>query len=140
MNTLRRLQSWYSAHCNGDWEHSSGITIRSCDNPGWWITVNLSGTALQTREFPEIAIGVDEQRFPLGSDWLSCYIENSSWHGAGDETKLEPPRLASLTAEQEAVIVLFLEEVSFSEDSANSDFATQVLEEWWLPNALYRER
>jgi hypothetical protein len=52
----------------------------------------------------------------------------------------EPPRLASLTAEQEAVIVALLEEVAFSEDSANSDFAMQVLEEWWIPNALYRQR
>lgn len=52
----------------------------------------------------------------------------------------EPPRLASLTAEQEAVIVEFLEEVAFSDDSANRDFAIQVLEEWWIPNALYRKR
>ena len=52
----------------------------------------------------------------------------------------EPPRLASLTTEQEAVIVEFLEEVAFSEDSANRDFAQQVLEEWWLPDALYRMR
>ncbi len=50
----------------------------------------------------------------------------------------EPPRLASLTAEQEAVIVAFLEEAAFSEDSANRDFATQVMEEWWIPDALYR--
>jgi hypothetical protein len=52
----------------------------------------------------------------------------------------QPPRLASLSAEQEAVIVLFLEEVAFSDDSANSDLALQVLEEWWVPNALYRKR
>lgn len=52
----------------------------------------------------------------------------------------EPPRLASLTAEQESVIIAFLEDVAFSEDSANRDFAQQVLEEWWLPNALYRKR
>jgi len=52
----------------------------------------------------------------------------------------EPPRLASLTAKQESVIVAFLEEVAFSEDSANRDFAQQVLEEWWLPDALYRKR
>ena len=52
----------------------------------------------------------------------------------------DPPRLASLTAEQEGVIVAFLEEVAFSEDSANRDFAMQVLEEWWIPNALYRKR
>lgn len=52
----------------------------------------------------------------------------------------EPPRLASLTAEQEAVIVAFLEQVAFSEDSANRDFAIQVLEEWWISDALYRKR
>ena len=49
----------------------------------------------------------------------------------------EPPRLASLGAEQESVIAAFLEEVAFSEDSANRDFAQQVLEEWWIPDALY---
>lgn len=52
----------------------------------------------------------------------------------------EPPRLASLTAEQESVIVAFLEQVAFSADSANRDFAMQVLEEWWTPDALYRRR
>ena len=52
----------------------------------------------------------------------------------------EPPRLASLTGEQEAVVIEFLEEVAYSEDSANKDFALQVLEEWWIPNALYRKR
>lgn len=52
----------------------------------------------------------------------------------------EPPRLASLTAEQESVIVAFLDEVACSEDSANRDFAQQVLEEGWLPDALYRKR
>lgn len=51
----------------------------------------------------------------------------------------EPPRLASLTVEQETVIVAFLEDVAFSEDSANRDFAKQVLEEWWIPDALYRK-
>lgn len=52
----------------------------------------------------------------------------------------EPPRLATLSAEQEAVIVAFLEEVAFSVDSANRDFALQVMEEWWIPDALYRPR
>jgi hypothetical protein len=51
-----------------------------------------------------------------------------------------PPRLTSLTVEQEAVIVAFLEDVAFSDDSANRDFAMQVLEEWWIPDALYRKR
>jgi hypothetical protein len=89
MNTLARLQTWYSHRCNGEWEHSSGIIIQSCDNPGRWIKINLIGTPLQTRAFAEIAEGVDVQRFALGSHWLSCHTENGIWHGAGDATKLE---------------------------------------------------
>ena len=89
MGTLDRLQAWYSRHCNGEWEHVSGITIQSCDNPGWWITINLAGTPLEAEEFCEIAEGMDVQRFPQNSDWLSCHIQNGTWHDAGDETKLE---------------------------------------------------
>jgi|SRR5581483_12111316 len=52
-----------------------------------------------------------------------------------------PPRLGSLTAEQEAVIVEFLELLAFNEQaSAYHDFAMQILDEWWLPNARYRDR
>jgi hypothetical protein len=89
MNTLERLQAWYSRQCNGVWEHSYGITIETCDNPGWWIKINLAGTPLHNREFIEIAQGVDEQRFTQDSNWLSCHSENGIWNGAGDETKLE---------------------------------------------------
>ncbi len=89
MNILARLQTWYLAQCNGEWEHDCGITIQSCDNPGWWVKINLAGTALEKKAFIEIAESVDDQRFALGSHWLSCYTENGIWHGAGDETKLE---------------------------------------------------
>ena len=49
-----------------------------------------------------------------------------------------PPRLASLTKEQEDVIVAVLDQLAFAEDSANQAFAMQVMEEWWIPGALYR--
>lgn len=52
----------------------------------------------------------------------------------------KPSRLGSLTSEQEAVVVEFLDEVAFSDDSVYQDFAMQVLGEYWVPNALYRER
>jgi len=53
----------------------------------------------------------------------------------------EPPRLATLTAAQESAIVAFLEELAFGDDTGyyQAD-ALQILEEWWLPNALYRNR
>jgi hypothetical protein len=52
----------------------------------------------------------------------------------------EPPRLGSLSAAQEAVIVAFLDELAFGDDSIYQDRAMQVLEEWWVPHALYRDR
>jgi hypothetical protein len=50
----------------------------------------------------------------------------------------QPPRLASLNKEQEAVIAAFLEYLCFNGGSGNSDFACQVLEEYWLPDSFYR--
>jgi Immunity protein 53 len=89
MNALNRLQTWYKAQCNGTWEHSHGIRIETCDNPGWWVKIDLSGTSLQGRPFTEVAEGIDNQRFPLGPKWLSCRIEDNTWHGVGDEAKLK---------------------------------------------------
>jgi hypothetical protein len=52
----------------------------------------------------------------------------------------EPPRLASLSAAQEAVVVAVLDALAFGDGSAYQDYAMQVLEEYWIPNALYRRR
>jgi hypothetical protein len=52
----------------------------------------------------------------------------------------EPPRLASLSPDQEKVVTALLDLLAFSESSAHRDFACQVLEEWWVPRALYRVR
>ena len=51
----------------------------------------------------------------------------------------EPPRLSLLTAEQELVIVDFLEVLAFNERSDYQDYAMQVLEEYWIPGALDRD-
>ena len=55
----------------------------------------------------------------------------------------DPPRLASLTAGQERVIVDFLEALMVSPAARCvrlDELAMQVLEEWWIPGALYRDR
>jgi hypothetical protein len=89
MNTLARLQTWYSRQCNGEWENSHGITIQTCDNPGWWVKINLAGTPLRKQPFAGVTEGVDAQRYPVSSSWLSCYMEDGTWHGAGNEARLE---------------------------------------------------
>jgi hypothetical protein len=50
----------------------------------------------------------------------------------------EPPRLGSLSAEQEAVVVALLDVLAFDPRSVCPDLAMQALEEYWAPGALYR--
>src|SRR5262245_19771430 len=50
-----------------------------------------------------------------------------------------PPRLATLSADQESVVRSFLEQVALGEAFPHLQFdAQQALEEWWLPNARSR--
>lgn len=89
MTALVRLEHWYARQCNGEWEHHSGVTIQSCDNPGWWVKIELKGTALEQVPFERVAENVDEANFQKGDRWLACDVTDGVWNGAGDETKLE---------------------------------------------------
>lgn len=52
-----------------------------------------------------------------------------------------PPRLTTLSGEQEALVVAFLETLALGDDSGPvRDDAQQALEEWWLPGARHRPR
>jgi hypothetical protein len=81
-NELQRLQKWYVAQCNGDWEHTYGVAIENLDNPGWWFRVELVGTNLETVAFPEISIERSE------SDWVHCKVEKFVFHGYGGAENL----------------------------------------------------
>jgi hypothetical protein len=50
----------------------------------------------------------------------------------------DPPRLGSLTSEQEDVIIAALDQLAFADDSVYRRDAMQVMEEWWVPGPLYR--
>lgn len=49
-----------------------------------------------------------------------------------------PPRLSSLSHAQEIAIRHSIEHLAFAEESADAELACQILEEWWLPNSIYR--
>jgi hypothetical protein len=97
--------------------------------------------------------------------WGQTFLDASSWRHylprwidyafrhAGDRTTMvvegllaslrppdqEPPRLTSLTAQQEAVVVAFLQHAASGTDAVyDAALAQQVLEEWWMPKAWYR--
>jgi hypothetical protein len=64
MTSLERLQAWFVGQCDGDWEHGNGITISTLDNPGWSVTIELSETSLEEREFQSLQIERSED------DWI----------------------------------------------------------------------
>jgi hypothetical protein len=101
MNEITRLQRWYASQCNGEWEHQHGISIASCDNPGWWVKIDLAGTSLETKSFApmarhvdlgqmaRIAEGLEPDRRDRGGDWMVCEIKDKVFEGAGDPEKLQ---------------------------------------------------
>ncbi|WP_414676550.1 immunity 53 family protein [Methylibium sp.] len=87
MDELTRLQVWYTAQCNGDWEHSYGVRIDTLDNPGWSVEVDLKDTHLARRAFPVGVKGSSE----VATSWVHCKVEAAKFHGfggAGDLTEI----------------------------------------------------
>jgi hypothetical protein len=77
------LMRWYGAQCNGDWEHHQGVTITTLDNPGWLLTVNLTGTALAGRSFTKIAENIDAPQGDPTGRWHSCDVHDGEFVAAG---------------------------------------------------------
>ena len=83
MTTLDRLQRWYAAQCDGDWEHQQGIKIITLDNPGWRVVINLLGTPIETATFAEVSnLGPEDH-------WIRCWVEGGEFNGAGGSLMLE---------------------------------------------------
>lgn len=89
MSSLLQLQQWYAAQCDGDWEHSFGVSIDTLDNPGWTIRIDLKGTPLESRLFQPHRLGVGENTEPEDQNWMSCEVNNNQFVGAGGPHKLE---------------------------------------------------
>jgi hypothetical protein len=80
---LGELQQWFAAHCDGEWEHGSGVEIYSLDNPGWSIRIDLGGTELEDQSFTRV------ERDDGDGGWISCWREGSAFHGASGPSNLD---------------------------------------------------
>lgn len=80
---LSRLQTWYLQHCDGNWEHESGVRIDTIDNPGWSLSVDLEGTSAAKKAFSP----VKEHR--SDADWLECRVEAHRFEGFGGPSNLQ---------------------------------------------------
>ena len=82
-NVLFQLQQWYLQQCDGDWEHSYGVKIDTLDNPGWIVTVDLSGTALAGLKIPRTRSDRSED------DWAQHEVLNDRFVACGGPLNLE---------------------------------------------------
>lgn len=74
-DAIEWLQDWYLSNCNGDWEHSYGVSIATLDNPGWMLKIELTETSLEERDFTKIEIRRSDQ------DWIECKKEGDVFLG-----------------------------------------------------------
>ena len=80
---IKWLEKWYKSNCDGDWEHSyKNVSIRTVDNPGWSVEINLIETSLEDKKFEKIQIDNGDE------DWIMCWVEDGRFKGAGDTDKL----------------------------------------------------
>lgn len=89
MSTISQLQAWYQSQCNEVWEHRYGIKIDTCDNPGWWVKIDLCDTLLAAKPYESVSLNVDSDGHQTAESWLDCKVTELVWEGAGDPTRLE---------------------------------------------------
>jgi len=82
ISMLEWLQNWYKSQCDGDWEHEYGIKIDTVDNPGWYLTINLTGTNLETKKFTPIEKDDGE------NNWYFCLVKNGNFEASCDSCNL----------------------------------------------------
>jgi hypothetical protein len=81
-SALERLQNWYLLNCDGDWEHSWGISISTLDNPGFTIKINLEDTPLEDLEF--------ERSYDISDyDWLFIKTKDKVFEASCSPLNLE---------------------------------------------------
>ena|SRR5437899_11255830 len=79
---LTDFQEWFEAQCNGEWEHTHGVSIETLDNPGWEVKIDLKDTRWESSTFDELQL----ERAP--NDWIHCKKEGAQFQGYGDPRKL----------------------------------------------------
>jgi hypothetical protein len=79
---IRWLETWYESQCDGRWEHGYEIVIRTVDNPGWSVSIDLTSTPLEMATMDPIETG------GVSSRWIRCEVKERKFLGHGAPTML----------------------------------------------------
>jgi hypothetical protein len=75
VDAIARLERWYLSMCDGDWEHTYGLTIETLDNPGWIVSIEVKDTPLFDMPFDALRRDLAE------NDWIQCGVADGVWRG-----------------------------------------------------------
>ncbi len=76
------LQKWHYIHCNGTWEHTEIISVKTLENAGWLLTINIKDTELEGKSFRKIRIDNSDD------EWIQCDVKNNKFEGRCGPTNL----------------------------------------------------
>lgn len=80
---MSRIETWYEAQCDSQWEHQFGVRIDTLDNPGWFVSIDLVDTKLENAAFTAVSQNRTER------DWMVCRLKGSKFVGYGEPKNLE---------------------------------------------------
>jgi hypothetical protein len=81
--SVERLLKWYAARCDGEWEHTTRVSIGTIDNPGWSLFVDLSDSYSTLPSFTRVNV----ERSAV--DWYQCWLQGSKFEAACGPQNLE---------------------------------------------------
>ena len=82
-NDLEWLDGWYQRQCNGEWEHTQGVRLKSLDRSGLAFDDQAGGNLGGEYSSSAVAPGYAERRL---ASMLDC---RRVLRGSGDPRKLE---------------------------------------------------
>lgn len=79
---VKGIEAWFRAQCDGDWEHSYGLSIETTDNPGWYVEVDLTDTP-----WADLVIPFSRDERPA-FDWIQFEVRDGKFIGSGGISNL----------------------------------------------------
>lgn len=110
-----QLQEWYFIQCDGDWEHSFGMSINSAPNQ-WTFELETCETPLEGQLFK--AVSADNSK----SDWLKCSydVSDRKIKGSCATTSLEKLLTSILTTIESSQKMFIETQVETAKNIASS--------------------
>ncbi len=68
-DALTWLQDWFAENCDGAWEKQWSVNLTTTEEPGWFLSLPLRQTVLESRAFTRI----DHNRKTDASWWI-CQV------------------------------------------------------------------